>query len=78
MAGERLAGFEKMSSMGMHQDTSGVAAACSNNLSRSASLGGRAGERAMTDGEKCLAWPMRCEMKPEAARTAADTAGDFE
>src|SRR5437667_8255058 len=47
-------------------------------MSRSASRRGRAGERAMAASEEGLSGPMRREMKPEAAHTAAHAAGDFE
>src|SRR4029450_14074707 len=47
-------------------------------MSRLASLGGRAGERAMTAGKERLAGPMRREMKPETPDTPDDASCDFE
>jgi hypothetical protein len=47
-------------------------------MSRSPSLGGRAGKRAMTAGEEWLAGPGRCKMKPETPDTPHDASRDFE
>jgi hypothetical protein len=47
-------------------------------MSGLASLCGRAGERAMTDGEERLAGPVRGEMTPEPSGASDDAPRDFE
>ena len=55
-----------------------AAAVPSRKLSRVASSGWRARERAMTAREERLAGPMRREMKPETSDAADDAPGDLE
>ena len=45
---------------------------------RSRSLRGRAGQRSVTGREERVTRPVRREMKPEATDAADDAAGDFE